>query len=555
MMNQSQQSAWWKESVIYQVYPKSFYDSNNDGVGDIPGIIAKLPYLKTLGITLIWVSPFYRSPGADNGYDIADYYAVNPDLGQLQDVDNLIKQAGELGIEVMVDLVVNHTSDEHPWFQAALADPQSKYRDYYIFKPAAAGGAPNNWRSIFGGSAWEKVAGEECYYLHVFHKKQPDLNWENPQLREEIYAMINWWLDKGIAGFRIDAITFIKKDQDYASLPADGIDGLASIKAKSRNRPGIERFLHELKERTFRRHRCVTVGEAPGVPLEEYDSYIGPDGYFNMIFDFHAADIDVENGSEWFKQRDWNVREFREALFASQRAFCQAGWGTTFIENHDQPRALSKLIRDADYQNDVGAKALAAMYFFMAGTPFIYQGQELGMKNFRRQSIAEFDDISSIDNYHRALAEGFSEQQALGFINQRSRDNSRTPFPWSDSANGGFNRGARPWLAFSAADFSVNAQSQINGSDSVFAFYQKMIALRNKHYPQTLIYGSFAAIEDVDDRIIAYERRTATERFISITNLSAQPLPFTLPAGEIVLNNYADAETPLKPYQTLLVKE
>lgn len=323
-MNQSQKGAWWKEAVIYQVYPKSFYDSNNDGVGDIRGIIAKLPYLKTLGITMIWVSPFYRSPDADNGYDIADYYAVNPDLGQMQDVDDLIAQAGELGIAVMVDLVVNHTSDEHRWFQAALADPQSKYRDYYIFKPAVAGGAPNNWRSIFGGSAWEKVAGEENYYLHVFHKKQPDLNWENPHLREEIYAMINWWLDKGIAGFRIDAITFIKKDQDYASLPADSIDGLASIKSKSRNRPGIERFLNELKARTFNRRRCVTVGEAPGVPLEEYASYIGPDGYFNMIFDFHAADIDVENGSEWFKQRSWSVREFREALFASQRAFCQA---------------------------------------------------------------------------------------------------------------------------------------------------------------------------------------------------------------------------------------
>jgi len=293
-MNQPQQTAWWKESVIYQVYPKSFYDSNNDGIGDIKGIIAKLPYLKKLGITMIWVSPFYQSPMADNGYDIADYYAVNPDLGQMQDVDDLIKQASEMGIQVMIDLVVNHTSDEHPWFQAALADPQSKYRDYYIFKPAVAGGVPNNWRSIFGGSAWEKVAGEETWYLHVFHKKQPDLNWENPQLREEIYSMVNWWLDKGIAGFRIDAITFIKKDQDYGSLPADGVDGLASIKSKSRNRPGIELFLNELKEKTFNRHRCVTVGEAPGVPLDEYDSYIGPNGYFDMIFDFHAADIDVE---------------------------------------------------------------------------------------------------------------------------------------------------------------------------------------------------------------------------------------------------------------------
>ncbi|WP_434663343.1 glycoside hydrolase family 13 protein [Klebsiella sp. MISC125] len=554
-MNQPQQTAWWKESVIYQVYPKSFYDSNNDGIGDIKGIIAKLPYLKKLGITMIWVSPFYQSPMADNGYDIADYYAVNPDLGQMQDVDDLIKQASEMGIQVMIDLVVNHTSDEHPWFQAALADPQSKYRDYYIFKPAVAGGAPNNWRSIFGGSAWEKVAGEETWYLHVFHKKQPDLNWENPQLRDEIYSMVNWWLDKGIAGFRIDAITFIKKDQDYGSLPADGVDGLASIKSKSRNRPGIEQFLNELKEKTFNRHRCVTVGEAPGVPLDEYDSYIGPNGYFNMIFDFHAADIDVENGSEWFKQRDWRIGEFREALFASQRAFCQTGWGTTFIENHDQPRALSKLIRDVEYQNAIGAKALAGMYFFMQGTPFIYQGQELGMKNFQRTSIDEFDDISSLDNYHRSLAEGFTCEQALGFINQRSRDNSRTPFPWSDGVNAGFNLGAKPWLPFSAPDFSVNAQSQAADEHSVFSFYQKMIDLRNKRYPQALIYGSFAAIENVDDSIVAYERKTDTQRFVSITNLSAQHLPFTLPAGEVILNNYANIGATLQPYQTILVKE
>lgn len=554
-MNQPQQTAWWKESVIYQVYPKSFYDSNNDGIGDIKGIIAKLPYLKKLGITMIWVSPFYQSPMADNGYDIADYYAVNPDLGQMQDVDDLIKQASEMGIQVMIDLVVNHTSDEHPWFQAALADPQSKYRDYYIFKPAVAGGAPNNWRSIFGGSAWEKVAGEETWYLHVFHKKQPDLNWENPQLREEIYSMVNWWLDKGIAGFRIDAITFIKKDQDYGSLPADGVDGLASIKSKSRNRPGIELFLNELKEKTFNRHRCVTVGEAPGVPLDEYDSYIGPNGYFDMIFDFHAADIDVENGSEWFKQRDWRIGEFREALFASQRAFCQTGWGTTFIENHDQPRALSKLIRDVEYQNAIGAKALAGMYFFMQGTPFIYQGQELGMKNFQRTSIDEFDDISSLDNYHRSLAEGFTCEQALGFINQRSRDNSRTPFPWSDGVNAGFNLGAKPWLPFSAPDFSVNAQSQAADKHSVFSFYQTMIDLRNKRYPQALIYGSFAAIENVDDSIVAYERKTDTQRFVSITNLSAQHLPFTLPAGEVILNNYANIGATLQPYQTILVKE
>lgn len=553
-MNIPRQSAWWKESVIYQIYPKSFYDSNNDGVGDIRGIIEKLPYLKTLGITVIWVSPFYRSPMADNGYDIADYFAVNPDFGSMQDVDELIARSGEMGIQVMIDLVVNHTSDEHAWFQQALADPESPYRDYYIFKPEVNGAPPNNWRSIFGGSAWEKVPGEAMYYLHVFHKKQPDLNWENPALRENIYAMINWWLNKGIAGFRIDAITFIKKDQDFGSLPADGIDGLVSIKNKARNRPGIEIFLNELKEKTFRKYHCVTVGEAPGVPLDEYERFIGPEGYFDMIFDFHAADIDVENGSEWFRQCDWGVKEFRETLFASQLAFIRAGWGTSFIENHDQPRALSKLVKDVNYQNDTGATALAAMYFFMHGTPFIYQGQELGMKNFSRSDISEFDDISSLDNYSRSLAEGFSADETMAFINRRSRDNARTPFPWSNGSNGGFNQGAKPWLAFTSDDFSLNAQEQISRENSVFSFYQRMIALRNVAFPETLIYGQFTPLNNVADDIIAYERCSADARILCITNLSSKAQPFALPDGEILLSNNDNMTSPLQPYQTLLIK-
>lgn len=554
MSESSIHQVWWKEAVIYQVYPKSFYDSNNDGIGDIKGIIAKLPYLQKLGITMIWVSPFYQSPMADNGYDIADYYAVNPDFGSMQDVDDLIVQARAHGIQIMIDLVVNHTSDEHPWFQDALAQPLSPYRDYYIFKSGIAGAAPNNWRSIFGGSAWEKVPGEDKYYLHTFHRKQPDLNWENPALREEIYTMINWWLEKGIAGFRVDAITFIKKDQDYGSLPTDGVDGLVSIKKKSRNRPGIEVFLNELKARTFHRFACVTVGEAPGVSLAEYDRFIGPDGYFDMIFDFHAADIDVESGSEWFRRRHWTVKEFKETLFASQKAFINSGWGTTFIENHDQPRALSKLIRNPDFHNATGAKALAAMYFFMHGTPYIYQGQELGMTNFSRDSIEQFNDISSIDNYHRAIAEGFTPEQSLAFVNQRSRDNTRTPMPWANNSYGGFNDGAQPWLEFSTRDFTVNAEDQLQQTNSVFHFYQRMIELRNKIFPDVLIYGAFTPLETEADDIIAYVRSAGSQRFISITNMSDQPLPYMIPTGEVLLNNYDSVNSCLQPYQTILIK-
>lgn len=547
-------AAWWKEAVVYQIYPKSFYDSNNDGVGDIQGVIDKLPYLSELGITMIWLSPFYQSPGADNGYDISDYFNVNPEFGEMKDVETLITRADEYGIKIMIDLVVNHTSDEHQWFKKAVQDPHSPERDYYIFKPGKDGAEPNNWRSIFGGSAWEKLPNEDIYYLHIFHKKQPDLNWENPALRAEIYAMVNWWLAKGIAGFRIDAITFIKKDQDFSSLPADGSDGLVSIKAKSRNRPGIDLFLNELKAKTFHRFACVTVGEAPGVPFDEYDKYIGEDGYFNLIFDFHAADIDVENGSEWFRRRDWRVSDFRQALFDSQLAFTRSGWGTTFIENHDQPRALSKLIKDTDYQNSIGAKAVAAMYFFMYGTPFIYQGQELGIANFSRQAISEFDDISSVDNYHRAVAEGFSPEQALWFVNQRSRDNARTPMQWADTCNAGFNNGATPWLDFSSDNFAVNAESQREDPDSVFSFYKQMIHLRNKDYPQALIYGEFIPLISPDENVIAYERRSTSRRFISITNLSKKRLPFALPQGEVLLSNYACVTAVLQPYQTILIK-
>ncbi|ENM5789138.1 alpha-glucosidase [Vibrio mimicus] len=544
---------WWKEEVIYQIYPKSFRDSNNDGIGDIPGIIEKLDYLRDLGITMLWISPFYRSPMADNGYDISDYYGINPDFGTMADIDSLIAKADAKGIKIMVDLVVNHTSDEHAWFQSALADPTSRYRDYYIFKPASNGQPPNNWRSIFGGSAWTKVDGEETYYLHVFDKKQPDLNWENPALRQDIYQMVNWWLAKGVAGFRIDAITFIKKDQDYASVPVDGADGLGNIKHKARNRPGIELFLKELREHTFDRHPCVTVGEAPGVAKDDYGLFIGEDGFFNMIFDFHAADLDVENGSEWFKRTQWETKDFKSLLFSTQLAFQTHGWGTTFIENHDQPRAVSKYIKNPAYQNHIGAKCLAALYFFLKGTPFIYQGQEIGMTNFERQSIEEFDDISSIDNYHRSLLEGFCEEESLEFVNLRSRDNSRTPLPWQNAINGGFNQGAEPWLGLSHTDCVINVEDQQNDPDSVLNFYKSMIALRQHAYPDTLIYGEIVPL-DTPDNIVAYKRVGERETIFVISNLSDDIASFECPEGDVLLNNYVDINYQLQPYQTLLIK-
>ena len=432
-------------------------------------------------------------------------------------------------------------------------------RDYYIFKSGEAGNPPNNWRSIFGGSVWEPVPHEEnMYYFHTFDKKQPDLNWENPALRQEIYEMINWWLEKGIAGFRIDSITFIKKDQDYGDVPVDGSDGLGSVKNKTRNRPGIEEFLAELNRQTFQKYECVSVGEAPGVPYEQYDQYIGEDGYFNMIFDFHYADIDVENGSEWFRRTNWQPRDLKELLFKSQAAIQANGWGANFLENHDQPRSLSKYITDENYQNEIGAKALGTLFFFLRGTPFIYQGQEIGMKNFQRTAIEDFNDVSSIDNYHRSLLEGYSEEAAMNFVNQRSRDNTRTPFQWEASDNAGFNHSGKAWLKLTGDQAEVNAADQVQSKDSVFSYYKQMIQLRNHSaYRETFIYGEFLPL-NTTDAVIAYER-SGKETIQVFVNLSNQPQKIEA-AGEVLLNNYLelmeqDGAQLLQPYQAVVIRK
>ncbi|MFD1413224.1 alpha-glucosidase [Oceanobacillus jeddahense] len=511
------ETKWWQDEVVYQIYPKSFYDSNNDGIGDLKGITQKLDYLKELGITMIWICPIFSSPMVDNGYDISDFEGINPEFGTMDDFDQLLKEAKKRNIKIILDLVINHTSDEHPWFQQALKDPTSKYRDYYIFKPGIEGNPPNNWRSIFGGSVWEKLPDEDLYYLHVFDKKQPDLNWENKEMRQELYAMINRWLDKGVAGFRIDSITFIKKDSDYSSLPSDGADGLVSCKHKTRNRPGIEDFLNELKANTFEKYDAVTVGEAPGVNYDDFNQFIGKNGYFSMIFDFHYADIDVESGSDWFKRTNWTVPEFKELLFRSQRALQEAGWGANFLENHDQPRVLSKMVREIEWQTPETAKTFGMLYFFLRGTPFIYQGQELGMKNFNRSTIKEFNDISSMDNYHRSMQEGFSEEEALQFVNLRSRDNTRTPFPWNNEQYGGFTAGA-PWLGMTEEYPEINA-----ANNSVYTFYQQMIQLRqDSELSDTLTFGDIKEIKDVPDEVIAYERIDKDNSVTVLINLSTE---------------------------------
>lgn len=548
---------WWQKEVVYQIYPKSFYDSNNDGIGDIPGIIEKLDYLHELGVTMLWICPFFKSPMDDNGYDISDYYELAPEFGNKEDLDELINRAKGLGIKIIMDLVLNHTSDEHPWFQEAIKNPGSEYHDFYIFKD---GTEPiNNWRSVFGGSVWESVSNQNEMYLHCFGKKQADLNWENPKLRETLYEMINYWLAKGIAGFRVDAITFIKKDLSFASREADGIDGLVKCTKTCRNQPGIGAFLQELNERCFKKYDCVTVAEAAGVSYDELNEFIGNSGYFSMIFDFKYADLDVASGSEWFKRLDWTVKELKDKIMESQLAMQKYGWAANFIENHDQPRATTKYLKEAATNQDA-VKMLGAMYFFLRGTPFIYQGQELGMTNFEWECIEDFNDISSIDQYYRSMEEGLTKKEALKVINLRSRDNSRTPFPWSDKAFGGFSK-VTPWLKMNDNYHMINVKKQFNDAESVFSFYQKMIKLRQESiYSDLLIYGDIEPLE-APEQVIAYKRRLGIQEINCYYNFSDQEIEIKISkqGAYPIFNNLKEVEIKentliLKAYQALLIQ-
>lgn len=550
---------WWKEAVVYQIYPKSFCDSNSDGIGDIKGIISKLDYLKYLGINVIWISPMYKSPMADNGYDISDYYQIDEKFGTMEDMDNLIKQAKLRNIKIIMDLVVNHSSDEHIWFKKAIKDLNSKYADYYIIKDGINNNPPTNWRSIFGGSVWEKIENTNKYYLHVFAKKQPDLNWENAELREEIYKMINFWLDKGLGGFRIDAITYIKKDNEFKSLPADGIDGLSNVDKSCLNQSGIEVFLKELKTKTFDKYDCMTVAEAPGVPYNNLDKFISDDGFFSMIFDFSYADLDLNENGEWYKQADWTVNQLRELIFKSQTEVQKVGWGALYLENHDQPRSINKYVPEQDISY-YSKTMLAAIYFMLRGTPFIYQGQEIGMENCIMDNINEFDDISTYGQYEMALKEGLNQRDALKLVNKRSRDNARTPFQWNNDNNCGFTD-SKPWIKINNNYKVINAKSQIDNPNSVFSFYKELISIRkNSIYSDILIYGYIEPCLTEYDNIIAYKRTLNNKSLLIINNFNSKNISIKLETDikNIILNNYTnfrnDTICDFQPYQSVIIE-
>ena len=531
---------WWHEKVAYQIYPKSFYDSNGDGIGDIPGIIEKLDYLKALGVDIVWISPCYPSPFADQGYDISDYYNINPVFGTLEDMDRLLAEAKKRDMYILLDLVVNHCSDEHEWFQKACEDPDGKYGNFFYITDKKEGELPCNWRSYFGGPVWETLPGHpDKQYLHVFHRKQPDLNWENPEVREEIYKNINWWLDRGVSGFRIDAIINIKKKFPFADYPVDRPDGLSSIQNMLKEATGIGEFLSEMQARTFGPHNAFSVGEVFDEKDEELPDFIGDGGYFSSMFDFSTT---IFGGSPngWYDRKTITPDDYKECCFHSQQRVGDIGYLSNIIENHDEPRGVSHYIPDGDLSLH-SKKLLATMYFMLRGLSFIYQGQELGMENMHCRSIDQVDDINTIDEYHVAKNAGLNEKEALSCISRYSRDNARTPVQWNDSANAGFTSG-NPWLPLNPNYKEINVSEQEGRADSVLSYYKELIKLRKSpEYEETFVYGNVEPVYEDTDTVFGFMRmgKENRQKILVAANYGKEAVSLPLPgtAKKLLLSN------------------
>ncbi|WP_411350319.1 glycoside hydrolase family 13 protein [Paenibacillus sp. WLX2291] len=575
---------WWKESVVYQIYPRSFQDSNSDGIGDLRGIIQRLDYIHALGADVIWLCPVYDSPNDDNGYDIRDYYRIHEEFGTMEEMEELITRAGEYGIRIIMDLVANHTSDEHAWFVESRSSLDNDKRDWYIWRPGQDGQTPNNWGSHFGGSAWEydEVTGE--YYLHCFSRKQPDLNWENPQVRSELYRMMEWWIQLGIAGFRIDAITFIKKDQHLLSPAINVVQqdehavtsiaqqelttaqtnptstqanstttpAMIPVIAACLNRPGIMDFLQEMKREVLVPHQAMTVAEAPGVPIDDVDQYVDEDeGVFNMIFQFDHVDLDL-NPEEQGMYQHWNLTDFKRVLSHWQEATSRNSWMALYLENHDHVRSVSKFAHDGQHR-EAAAKMLAAYYLLMRGTPFIYQGQELGMTNHRFDSIEDYRDLDSIRMYHEQRAAGRAEEDIMEYLYRRSRDQGRTPMQWNAEAGAGFTQGT-PWLQINPNHTQINVEDQLANERSVLHFYRKLVQLRKQH--PALIYGDYTPIQNDSEQIAAYIRSYKQEFWSVWCNFTDSTISLPEHRGDdIMLCNLEHHESGiLQPFETVIFR-
>lgn len=550
---------WWMGKVAYQIWPKSFADSNGDGIGDLEGIIGKLDYLKDLGIDIIWISPVYKSPLVDQGYDISDYYDINPLFGDLETMDRLLAEAKKRDMYIVMDLVVNHCSDEHEWFKKACADPDGEYGKYFYIAEKKDGKLPCNWRSYFGGSVWEPIPGTDKYYFHAFHKKQPDLNWENPKVRQEVYKMMNWWFERGIAGFRIDAIINIKKKLPFCDYEPDRDDGMVSIVRMLEDAEGIGEFLEEMKHETFDKYDAFTVGEVFNEKDSELREFIGEDGHFSSKFDF-APEM-CGKGGAWYEHETVTPEMYKNAIFDSQLRVADIGFLSNIIENHDEPRGVCRYIPDGDL-NDTSKKALAAVYFFLRGIPFIYQGQEIGMENCPFESIDQIDDISSKDEYKVCRDAGYSEEESMKLLRVYSRDNARTPVQWSDAENAGFST-HKPWMIVNPNYKEINLAKQKDDSNSVYAFYKKMITLyKDPAYHETLAFGRFEPYMRETKNLIAYYRKGERQTLLVLANFQNEAQTVMLPeaAGNVILNNCAsvdlddDGRITLGGYQAVMIE-
>ncbi|WP_332695974.1 glycoside hydrolase family 13 protein [Halalkalibacter lacteus] len=530
---------WWKEAVVYQIYPRSFMDTNGDGIGDLQGIISKLDYIKDLGIDVIWICPMYKSPNDDNGYDISDYQNIMDEFGTMDDFDQLLEEVHNRGMKLIIDLVINHTSDEHPWFIESRSSRGNAKRDWYIWRDGKDGGPPNNWESIFSGSVWEFDENTDQYYMHIFSTKQPDLNWKNPEVRRALYDMVNWWLDKGIDGFRVDAISHINKEYGLKDMPnPKGLKYVHSFD-KHLNVKGIHKYLQELKEETFSKYDIMTVGEANGVKVEnkeDLEEWIGEEkGKFNMVFQFEHLGL-WEAG----KNEKLDIVALKATLSKWQKALENKGWNALFIENHDQPRRVSTWGDDKKYWYE-SATALASMYFLMQGTPFIYQGQEIGMTNVKFNSIEEYNDVADKNMYRYKREEGVSHKEIMELIWASSRDNSRTPMQWTKEQNAGFTIGT-PWLGVNENYKSINVEKQLQDERSILHFYKKMITLKKKN--EVFTYGTYHLILDDHPQVSAYTRTLDNDKVVVFSNLTDEVatwkkgLNFSVNSNQLLLANY-----------------
>lgn len=534
---------WWKEAVAYQIYPRSFMDSNGDGIGDLNGIILKLDYLKALGIDVIWVSPFYKSPNDDCGYDISDYKDIMDEFGTMEDFDRLLEEVHKRGMKLIADLVINHTSDEHPWFIESRSSVDHSKRDWYIWRDGKNGEEPNNWESIFSGSAWEYDENTGQYYMHLFSKKQPDLNWENAEVREALYEMVNWWLDKGIDGFRVDAISHIKKEEGLTDMPnPHGLKYVSSFD-KHMNVEGIHPLLADLKANTFDKYDIMTVGEANGVKIEDAHLWVGEEeGKFNMVFQFEHLGLWKDNGDQ-----GTDVRQLKKILTKWQKGLEGVGWNALYIENHDLARIVSTLGDDQNYWKE-SATSLGMMYFMMKGTPFIYQGQEIGMTNVQFDKVEDYQDVQSTGLYYSKLEQGMSHEDIMEIIWATARGNSRTPMQWSHEANGGFTTGT-PWLAVNPNYQTINVEAQEEDPDSILNFYKEMIALRKSE--DIFVYGTYDLVFEDHQEIYAYTRTLGEKRVLILCNLTNKQTSINLEKITVSTDQLLLSNIPVEEHESI----